>query len=205
MSEKWLQWAMKIQSIAQAGLTFSKDAFDKERFEELQELSAEIMAEHTNHEMKQILNLFSQEKGYQTPKVDVRGAVFRGNEILMVRENVDQRWALPGGFCDVGISPAENAIKEIQEESGYITVPKKLLALLDYHNHPHPPQPFHYYKIFIQCEIIGGMAEKGMETNDVQFFSLNSLPDLSTSRNTESQIAMLFEFLQNPTKETVFD
>lgn len=205
MSVKWLEWAKRIQSLSQAGLTYSKDVFDQERFEELRSISVEIMAEHTELEMEKVRVLFANEKGYQTPKMDVRGAVFHEGKILMVKEKIDNRWALPGGFCDVGISPAENIVKEIKEESGYDVVPIKLLALLDMNKHPHPPQAYHYYKLFIQCEIIGGDAATGVETEGVDFFQENGLPELSLNRNIEPQIQMLFEFLRNPDKEAVFD
>ncbi len=112
---------------------------------------------------------------------------------------------MPGGFCDIGLSPGENIAKEIQEESGYVVVPTKVLALLDMNKHPHPPQPFHYYKLFIQCEIVGGAAKTGIETKAVEFFPENGLPELSLNRNIDSQLSLLFEFERNPTKETVFD
>ncbi|MGG3573480.1 NUDIX hydrolase [Bacillus gobiensis] len=205
MSNKWLDWAKQIHAISQTGLAYSKDVYDKERYEQLLRLSTEIFAEYTDSGMEKIKLFFSKETGYQTPKVDVRGVVFKENKILLVKENSDQRWALPGGFCDVGLSPAENAVKEIKEESGYDTVSTKLLAVLDYHKHPHPPDIFHYYKIFIQCELIGGSPSMGVETNDVQFFSESNLPELSINRNTESQIKLLFEFLRNPQKEAIVD
>ena len=205
MSHQWLEWAKRIQSISQAGLTFSKDIYDVERYEELRKISVEIMSKYTELEMKKIKHLFANETGYQTPKVDVRGVVFKNQQILMVKENNDNKWALPGGFCDIGLSPSENVVKEIKEESGYDVVPVRLIALLDKNKHPHPPDPYHYYKIFILCEIIGGEATIGIETNNIQFFSENNLPQLSTNRNTESQIKTLFEFLRNPEKETLFD
>lgn len=205
MSDKWLEWAKRIQSIAQAGIAFSKDEYDIERFQELREISVEIMAEYTEVEMEKITDLFANEEGYQTPKVDVRGVVFQDEKILLVRENFDNRWALPGGFCDVGLSPNENVVKEIQEESGYDVIPKRLIALLDTHKHPHPPQPYQYYKIFILCEITGGAANIGVETNEIGFFAENQLPPLSPNRNTESQLKLLFEFLRNPLKETIVD
>lgn len=205
MSDKWLEWAKRIQSLSQSGLAFSKDVYDIERYEELRCISAEIMAEYTGLEMKKIRELFTNEVGYQTPKVDVRGAVFKDNKILMVREKIGGNWSLPGGYCDIGLSPAENIIKEIKEESGFEVVSKKLLALLDMNKHAHPPQPYHYYKIFIQCEIIGGQAMPGIETNDISFFSENNLPKLSTNRNTESQIKLVFEFLRNPNKDAILD
>ncbi|MFJ5765702.1 NUDIX hydrolase [Lysinibacillus sp. NPDC093210] len=205
MSYQWLEWAKKIQALSQAGLAFSKDIYDIERYEELRNISAEIMSQHTELEMTKIKDLFTNETGYQTPKVDVRGVVFKNSQILMVKENIDNKWALPGGFCDIGLSPSENVVKEIKEESGYKVMPVRLLALLDKNKHPHPPEPYHYYKIFILCEIIGGEATIGIETNNVQFFSQHHLPPLSTNRNTTSQIDLLFEFLRTPEKETLFD
>lgn len=205
MSHKWIEWAMKIQSISKNGLAFSKDVFDIERYEQLQKLSAEILSEYSELEMASVLNLFELDKGYQTPKVDVRGVVFKNRQILLVREKNDQKWSLPGGFCDIGLSPSENIVKEIQEESGFEVQTKKLLAVLDMKKHPHPPQPYHYYKMFIQCEIIGGEPKIGIETQEINFFAENDLPNLSLSRVTESQIHLLFEFMKNPKKETIFD
>lgn len=205
MSNKWLEWARRIQSLSQAGLTFLKDAFEIERYEELRNISAEILTEYSGLEMKVVKDIFTHDTGYQTPKVDVRGVVFKDNTILLVQEAKDSRWSLPGGFCDVGLSPAENIVKEIEEESGFEVVPTKLVALLDMNKHPHPPQAFHYYKVFIQCDIVGGYGKPGLETKAIDFYEKDNLPELSTSRNTASQIQMLFEFLDDPNKETIFD
>jgi ADP-ribose pyrophosphatase YjhB (NUDIX family) len=205
MSYQWLEWAQRIQALSQSGLAFSKDIYDIERYEELRMISAEIMQEHTGLDMQKIKDLFMNDTGYQTPKVDVRGVIFQDDEILMVKEKIDDRWSLPGGFCDIGLSAAENIIKEIKEESGYDVVPTKLLAVLDKNKHPHPPEPFHYYKLFIQCEIIGGQMMTGIETSDIMFFPESHIPSLSTNRVVESQIKTLFEFSRDPHKETLFD
>ncbi|MCE7791231.1 NUDIX hydrolase [Salipaludibacillus sp. CUR1] len=205
MSYKWLDWAKRIQSVSQAGLAFSKDKYDIERYKELQTVSAEIMAEYTDLEAEKIIGLFNKESGYQTPKIDVRGAVFRNNKILLVHEKMDNKWSLPGGFCEVGLSPAENIIKEVKEEAGFDVNAARLLALLDMNKHPHPPQPYHYYKIFILCELAGGKAAAGLETKNVKFFREDKLPDLSQARNTEGQISMLFDFLKKPEKQTIVD
>lgn len=135
MQTKWLGRAQRIQAIAQAGLAFSKDVYDRERYEELMKLSVEMMADYSQTEIEVITDLWKGEKGYPTPKADVRGAVFRENQILLVREKHDELWSLPGGFCEIGLSPAENVIKEIKEESGYDTEPSRLLAVLDSHKH----------------------------------------------------------------------
>ncbi len=205
MSYQWVEWAQRIQALSQSGLAFSKDNYDIERYEELRIISAEIMQEHTGLEMQKIKDFFLNDTGYQTPKVDVRGVIFQDDKILMVKEKLDDRWSLPGGFCDIGLSAAENIIKEIKEESGYDAVPTKLLAVWDKNKHPHPPEPFHYYKLFIQCDIIGGQPEKGIETSDIKFFSESDIPDLSANRVVESQIRTIFEFSRDPNKETLFD
>lgn len=168
-------------------------------------LSAEMMADYSEKDIEVITDLWQGEKGYPTPKADVRGAVFRENQILLVREKHDELWSLPGGFCEIGLSPAENVVKEIKEESGYDTEPSRLLAVLDSHKHSHPPQPYHYYKIFIACSMTGGQGETGIETNHAAFFPEDSLPPLSPKRNTPSQLSMLFDFLRHPDKKTIFD
>ncbi|GGB49783.1 NUDIX domain-containing protein [Virgibacillus dakarensis] len=205
MSYKWLKWAQRIQALSQSGLAFSKDKFDVERYLELHEISAEIMAEYTELNFQKVMNLFSNETGYQTPKVDVRGVVFKEDRILMVKEKIDDKWSLPGGFCDIGLSASENAVKEIKEEAGFDVTATRLLAILDMNHHAHPPQPYHYYKLFIRCKIVGGNAKTGIETKDINFFPEHDLPTLSTGRNTEHQLKMLFEFLRNPDKAAVFD
>ncbi|MRG85917.1 NUDIX hydrolase [Salinibacillus xinjiangensis] len=205
MSYKWLEWAKRIQAISQAGLTFSKDVYDIERYEELRHISAEIMEEYSEMDFQKVDELFSVETGYPTPKMDVRGAVFQNNQVLLVKEMNEDLWSLPGGFCEIGLSPGENIVKEIKEESGFEVTPVKLLAALDKNKHPHPPDATDYYKLFIQCEIHGGEARVGVETSEVRFFSESNLPKLSVKRNTESQVNMLFEFLQDPGKEPVFD
>lgn len=205
MSYQWLDWAKRIQALSQSGLAFSKDIYDIERYEELQKISAEMIAAHSELDVTQVASLFSEEVGCQTPKVDVRGVVFQDNQILLVKENEDAKWSLPGGFCDVGLSPSENIVKEIKEESGFDVRVVRLLAVFDKNKHPHPPEMYHYYKLFILCEITGGEAALGIETTNVQFFDQTAIPTLSEQRNTASQIQTMFEFLQAPDKETLID
>lgn len=205
MEHYWLEIAKKLQAMAQSGLAYSDNQYDIERYEELRNISAEIMSKYTDIEIETIKDLFCNETGYQTPKVDIRGVVFKGNKILMVKEKLDGAWALPGGWADVGLTPAEVAIKEIKEEAGLEVKSVKLLAVYDKKCHPHPPSPYHVYKIFIMCEIVGGTTAAGLETSEVGFFEIDELPELSIERNTESQIRTMFEFLIDSNKETLLD
>lgn len=205
MEQKWLQWAKQLQAIAQAGLTYSKDIYDLERFEEIRKMSIEMMSEYTKVDTSIIRELFANETGYATPKVDIRAVVFKDEKILMVKEKTDQSWALPGGWGDIGLTPAEVAVKEVQEESGFDVKAVKLIGVIDKKCHPHPPSPYHVYKMFIQCEIIGGEAKEGMETSSVAFFAENELPRLSIPRNTESQIYLAFKHLHHPEEPAYLD
>lgn len=205
MEAKWLEWAKQMQAIAQTGLTYAKDVYDIERYEALRELSVEILASYTEVDKETIRLTFAGESGYATPKADVRAVVFEENRILLVREKIDGAWSMPGGWADIGLSPAEVAVKETREESGYIVEPVRLLAVLDKKFHHHPPSPYHVYKIFIQCRIVGGQALSGVETSEVGFFEEEALPELSTERNTQAQIRTMFEFLRDPGKAALYD
>lgn len=205
MEPKWLEWAKQLQSIAQAGLTYSKDKYDLERFDMIRNISVEMLASQTNIENTVIRELFANETGYATPKVDVRAVVFQENKILMVKEETDNAWALPGGWGDIGLSPSEVAVKEVQEESGFEVKATKLIAVLDKKCHSHPLSAYHVYKIFIQCDITGGKPRTGIETSAVGFFAEDELPKLSTARNTESQIKLAFKYLQHPEEPVSFD
>ena len=201
--------AKRLQSIAQAGIFYSGDkSFDHERYQEISDLSVQILSELTDEPIEKIGNLFTQERdGYQTPKVDIRAVIFNeSGEILMVKEKIDGCWSLPGGWADVGHSPAEVAVKEVQEETGLDVKTVRLLAVIDKRNHPHPPEGWYVYKIFILCEKIGGEIVKNtIETSDVQYFSLENLPRLSEPRNVFSQMRLIFEYRDNPEKEVYFD
>lgn len=204
-----LSIAKRLQSIAQAGIFYSEDKpFDRERYEEISELSVQILSNLTDEPIEKIGNLFTQERdGYQTPKVDIRAVVFNElGEILMVKEKVDGCWALPGGWADVGYTPAEVAVKEVREETGLEVKPVRLLAVMDKRNHAHPPEGWYVYKIFILCEKIGGyILPNTTETSDIQYFSLSNLPPLSEPRNVISQIKMMFEYRDDDKKEVYFD
>ena len=205
MEQKWLDWAKQLQSIAQTGLTYSKDVYDLERFELIRQISMEIMSEQTGVVMENIKDLFANETGYATPKVDIRAVVFRDNKILLVKEKLDGDWSLPGGWADIGLTPSEVAVKEVKEESGFDVNATRLLAVHDKKCHPHPPSPFHVYKMFILCEIFGGQPTVGIETSAVEFFSEHELPPLSTARNTKNQIEMAFKSLNNDLEPVYLD
>ena len=201
---KWLDTAQRLQSIAQAGLTFSKDKYDIERYEQLMQLSKDIVADYATISMEKLDAVFGLEQGYLTPKVDVRGAIFREDKILLVKETIDGKWSLPGGWADVGKSPAAMAEKEVMEESGLIVKAEKLLAVFDKHCHPHPPDIYYVYKMFFLCREIGGALQTSIETSALAFYGKNELPELSTPRVTQGQIATMFDLKDHP-GPTLFD
>ena len=201
---KWLEIAQNLQSIAQAGLTYTEGKYDVERYEQIMQLSKDILSDYSDIHMEKLHEIFKLEKGYLTPKVDVRAAIFRKNEILLVKETTDGKWALPGGWADVGLTASEVVVKEVKEESGLEVRAEKLLAVFDMKCHPHPPELYYVYKLFFLCKEIGGKLKIGMETSDLGFFGLNGLPELSTNRNTFSQIELMF-YLRNNPGETLFD
>lgn len=203
MNDLFLGFAKKIQSIAQIGLTYNENPFDIERYQELREISFKMMEALSHTPVEKISQLFEHEQGYQTPKVDVRSLVFRGEEILMIQEKMDNCWAPPGGFADIGLTPYEIAVKEAREESGLEIEPIRLIAVLDKNKHNHPPSPWDIYKLFILCKETGGSLQPGTETLDARFFKRNELPPLSTGRITREQIEMAYEFKDNPEKLVV--
>jgi ADP-ribose pyrophosphatase YjhB (NUDIX family) len=204
-STKWLHWVKQLQSIAQSGLTYSEGKFDLDRYKTLRKIAAEIAAEHSAMEHEKIDNLFAQEVGYLTPKLDMRALVIHNKKVLMVKEVIDGLWALPGGWCDVNESPSEAVAREVFEEAGFKVKVIKLLALYDKQKHEHPQQLPHAYKCFFLCDIVGGKATTSIETTEVDFFTLDKLPPLSPHRITKAQILHLYELAQQPQALTEFD
>lgn len=200
-----IEWARKVQAIAQNGLAFAKDQYDRERYKQLQGLVAEILAAELEIAPREARSIWQHEEGYATPKIDVRGAVFVDDRILLVRERSDGKWTLPGGWADVNDAPSEAVVREIYEESGYRTKAVKLAALYDRNRHPHPPMLYHVYKLFFICDVESGSATTGHETDAVGFFSLEELPELSTPRVTRAQIMRLFEHTRRREMPTDFD
>ena len=202
---RWLELARRFQALAQSGLAYCTDPYDRERYEEIRRLAAQMMAWAGLSDSVAIENLFKTEVGYATPKIDVRAAVFKQDRILLVRERTDGFWTLPGGWADVGDAPSVSAIREVKEESGYDVVVKKLASLYDRDKHGHPPMPYHVYKIFFVCELCGGAPTDTLETSGVDFFEENELPPLSLSRVTPSQIKHMFGHYRHPEWPTSFD
>jgi len=202
---QWLLWAKELQAISQIGLHFASTGYDRERYERIAAVAAEILAAHTNLGREEILNLNRAELGYATPKVDVRGVVFRQGRILLVQEIMDGgRWTLPGGWADVNETPSESVVREVREESGFETRAIKLLALYDRDKQGHtPPFPYHVYKLFFLCEILGGQPRLNNEVSGIDFFGRGELPELSVSRVTAAQIERFFAASGEP--ETDFD
>jgi ADP-ribose pyrophosphatase YjhB (NUDIX family) len=203
---QWLLWSRQLMALAQNGLNYTTNPFDIDRYQTIRKIAAAILAEHTAADQQRIEDLFAHETGYATPKIDVRGVVFRDDALLLVKEREDGRWTLPGGWADVNESPSEAVVREVFEESGYRTRATKLLAVLDRAKHPHLPLfPFHIYKHFLRCEWLGGEPTTSSETEAVGFFREDQLPELSTSRTTPAQIARMFEHFRQPDLPADFD
>lgn len=202
---RWLAWAQRLQALAQSGITYSKDPYDIERYHQIIELAAEIVAEHGQADLSVVQDLFAMQSGYITPKLDIRGVVFRDDQILLVQERADGLWTLPGGWVDVNEPPSDSVEREVWEESGYHVRAVKLLALYDRNLHGHPPILFHTYKIFVLCELTGGEASASLETLAAGFFLADDLPPLSILRTTEKQILRMFDLYQHPDWPADFD
>jgi ADP-ribose pyrophosphatase YjhB (NUDIX family) len=200
-----LDWARAAQAIAQNGLAFTRDPFDRERYTRLAELVAELLSSQLEIPPATVREFFAGESGYVTPKVDVRGGVFDRDRVLLVRERSDGRWTLPGGWVDVNDAPSEAVAREILEESGYSARAVKLAALVDKNRHPHPPGVHHIYKLFFLCELTGGSPATSAETDAVDFFAVHALPELSTGRVLASQIERLYQHRLDPALPTDFD
>jgi ADP-ribose pyrophosphatase YjhB (NUDIX family) len=203
----WLQWARRLQALAQSGITYARDPYDIERYEAVREIAVEVLAAHAGMPRETVRGLFAADAGYATPKLDVRGVVFRDDgALLLVRERSDGGWTLPGGWVDVGEAPSEAVEKEVRQESGYVVRAAKVLALLDRDRHGHPPHAHHIWKVFIRCSLVGGAAAgPGLETEGVGFFHADAIPPLSLTRVVPAEIARLFEHYAHPDWPTDFD
>ena len=205
MNDKWLEFALRIQSIAQAGLEYGTDKFDRERYAELRKIAAEMIATKTDVSPDKLYGLFCNETGYQTPKVDTRAAVFVNNKILLVHEN-NGTWALPGGWCDVDQSVATNTVKEVQEETGFAVTPIRLIAVQDWRKHNAVNYIYGVVKIFLMCRYDSGRFEENIETSEIGYLDRDTLPDnLAVEKSTREQIMMCFDAHDNPNWQVLFD
>lgn len=203
--EKWLKWAIEIQSIAQAGLAYTNNPYDIERFERLREISAEMMAEKTDINLDKVKGLFCNETGYQTPKIDTRAAIFKDGRILLVHEN-NGTWSLPGGWCDVLESVKSNTIKEVKEETGLDAEAVRIIAIQDRNKHNKPLYAYGICKIFVLCNVIGGKFLENIETTEIKYFSLEEIPsNLAEEKTSREQIEMCFEAFNNENWQIQFD
>ena len=198
-----LDYLIRVQAMAKTGLTYAKDAYDIERYEELRERTDELLEAHSNLDLEELNLHFEKLDPYPTPKVDVRGVILREGKVLLIKEKSDQKWAMPGGWADVGISPSENVVKEVWEESGLEVKVERLLAVWDKMKHDHPADLNHVYKLNFLCRVTGGELKAGHEVLEAGFFDPENLPELSLMRNTETQIKELCLLAENG--ETLFD
>ena len=201
----WLMTGRELRAIAQIGLTFCRDPFDRQRFERIRELAASLIAHGSGEDETKVLELFRHDAGYATPKVDVRGAAFRDGRVLMVREVSDGGWTLPGGWADVNQTAAECVVREIAEESGFQARAVKLAAVHDYRKRHSPRHIDSIYKMFFICELWGGSARSSDETSEVAFFPRHEVPQLSLGRTTAQQIELMFLHAEHPELPTEFD
>lgn len=203
-NEKWLEWAVELQSLAQAGLYYGKDIFDKERYERIRDIASEMVAYKTDISSDKVKDLFCCETGYQTPKLDSRAAIFKGDKILLVQEK-NGRWSLPGGWVDVNISVKENVIKEVKEEAGLDVTAEMVIAVQDREKHNLPVYAYKVCKIFVLCSVIGGEFEENSKTVQSDYFGIDELPELSLEKNNEEQIKMCFDAYYSDNWKTYLD
>lgn len=203
---QWLQWARRMQALAQSGLTYARDAYDRERYTELQTIAAEMMAVAGNGDVVAVKHLFAAQHGYATPKVGVRAVVIdAAQRLLLVRDMSDGCWAPPGGWADVGDTPAQVAVREVREESGYEVRVKRLIAVLDRDKQGHAPIPWHVYNIYFLCEVVGGVATTNHETGDVGWFARDAMPELSRDRMQPHLVALFYAYHADETLAVAFD
>jgi ADP-ribose pyrophosphatase YjhB (NUDIX family) len=199
-----MDWAREIFSLSQAGLTYSENPYDIERYKRLQEITAEMIASQSDVKKESVLESFSMQAGYITPKTDVRAAVIRDGKILLIQERADGCWAMPGGWADLGNAPASVAEREVWEESGFRVKAEKVIAVLDA-NRIEPMEFYHAYKIIFMCKLLDGEPRTSHETLAVDFFDPGELPPLSLFRTNEAILREVFAHLQDPLRPTMFD
>jgi ADP-ribose pyrophosphatase YjhB (NUDIX family) len=207
MQKTLLDLSREIHAIAKSGLAFSKDHFDQERFQQLEEIAAQLISSHSIHSKEFMNKVFSAESGYVTPKLDVRGAVFRDERILMVKERGSQSWTLPGGYIDINESLSEAVEREVFEESGLKVKARKVAAVFDHRKHGYKAHLYHFYKIYLVCSLVGGVPATSLETSEIAFFSKTDLADLQLDpgRITRVHALRMFEHYAQPSLPADFD
>lgn len=203
-NDKISEWAIELQSLAQAGLFYSKDVYEKERYQRIREIAVEMMAERTGFPVDKVTHLFCNDIGYQTPKVDTRAAIFQEGKILLVHES-DGSWSVPGGWCDLEQSPMENTIKEVKEEAGLDVTVCSVISVQDRDKHNWPPYAYGVVKIFYLCKAYGGAFVPNNETTEAKYFAEHELPSLAEEKCNREQIEMCFRAYQSPDWVTQFD
>lgn len=205
LTPRWLQWAREIQALSQTGLHFAENDYQRERYQRLIEIAAEIFSQYTDLDYHRLVDQFRKQIGYATPRVDVRGAVFRDDQLLLVRERMDERWTMPGGWADVGDVPSESVEREVWEEAGFRVKARRVIGVYDA-NRSGPLEVFHAFKIIFLCDLISGEPRPSKETSEVVFFGFQDIPDkLSGERTLPRHIADVFAAHADPDKGTVFD
>ncbi len=197
MNKAFVEYLKRVQAMAKTGLSYAEDAYDLERYEELKVMTNKMLSDVSGFLAEDISAQFDSLDTYPTPKIDVRGLVLKENMVLLIQEKSDTKWALPGGWCDIGYSPSENIVKEVSEEAGLEVKVSRLLAVWDKRKHDHPLDLNSVYKLNFLCEIVSGTPTPGEETMDARFFPINDLPPLSLMRNTPQQILRLFELARS--------
>lgn len=203
-NEKWLEWAVELQSIAQAGLFYGKDNYDIERYERIRSIAAEMISLKTDIPTEKVKDLFCGEVGYQTPKLDTRAAIFKDDKILLVKEN-NGTWSLPGGWVDVNLSVKESAVKEVREEAGLYVNADTVIAVQDREKHNLPIYAYKVCKVFVLCTPTGGSFEENIETVESGYFGIDELPLLATEKNNKEQIKMCFDAYHAENWKTLID
>lgn len=188
----WMDWAVELQSLAQAGLFYGRDKYDRERYRRIREIAAEIAAHQSDMPLEKVKEVFCCESGYQTPKLDTRAAIIRDGRILLVREE-NGLWSLPGGWADVDISLGENVVKEAREEAGVEVRPTLVVAIQDRERHNRPPSLQKVCKVFVLCDLLGGEFRENLETTGSGWFAPDELPEMDCGRNTPEQVRLCFE------------
>jgi ADP-ribose pyrophosphatase YjhB (NUDIX family) len=201
----WLEWVQRLQAVAQSGLAYCTNVYDIERYHQISNIAAEIVAHYGDADLSVVHDLFASQSGYATPKIDCRGVIFQDEKLLLVRELADGGWTLPGGWVDVGESLSKAVEREVREESGYLVKASRLLAVYDRNQHGHPPYLFHSYKIFVQCEVVGKTEADPTETEKPTFYAEDDFPPLSLLRTTPEEISRMFTLFRQPDKPAEFD